>query len=104
MFRFYVRELALALTDLLEQSTHALRSVEHAHTVRLLRSGSRSHPNSRCSTRLRRQRVGLENVMISPSGRSLFLAKLDFGDAADPFKRYEQLTALTAVSTRHSLH
>ncbi|KAG2765483.1 hypothetical protein PC129_g20177 [Phytophthora cactorum] len=57
LFKLYARELLLAIIDLLEQSTHQLNT-----------------------------RLMPDNVMISHSGRRLFLGKLDFGDYIDPFQ------------------
>ncbi|KAG6950680.1 hypothetical protein JG688_00014048 [Phytophthora aleatoria] len=58
LFKLYARELLLAIIDLLEQSTHQLNT-----------------------------RLIPDNVMVSHSGRRLFLGKLDFGDYIDPFQR-----------------
>ncbi|KAE9006031.1 hypothetical protein PF010_g11977 [Phytophthora fragariae] len=57
LFKLYAHELLLVLIDLLEQSIHQLNT-----------------------------RILPENVMISHSGRRLFLGKLDFGDYIDPFQ------------------
>ncbi|KAG3074228.1 hypothetical protein PI124_g16043 [Phytophthora idaei] len=57
LFKLYARELLLAIIDLLEQSTHQLNT-----------------------------RLIPDNVMVSHSGRRLFLGKLDFGDYIDPFQ------------------
>ncbi|KAG7387990.1 hypothetical protein PHYPSEUDO_013242 [Phytophthora pseudosyringae] len=57
LFKLYARELLLAIIDLLEQSTHQLNT-----------------------------HLQPDNVMISHSGRRLFLGKLDFGDYIDPFR------------------
>ncbi|KAL3670385.1 hypothetical protein V7S43_004698 [Phytophthora oleae] len=55
LFKLYARELLLAIIDLLEQSTYQLNT-----------------------------RLLPVNVMVSHSGRRLFLGKLDFGDYIDP--------------------
>ncbi|KAK1941440.1 hypothetical protein P3T76_007306 [Phytophthora citrophthora] len=57
LFKLYARELLLAIIDVLEQSTYHLNG-----------------------------RLLPDNVLVSHSGRRLFLGKLDFGDYIDPFE------------------
>lgn len=55
VFKLYAREVLLAMIDVLEQSTHDIYT-----------------------------RLSPEHVMVSHSGRRLFLGKLDFGDYISP--------------------